>query len=89
MAISSTSLMIRLDPASKTCVARAAELSQMRVRDTGPSVVVAQAEREVQAAEKQLIALTPSEQLAFWRALQEPVVLTQGQEDLGALMHGE
>ena len=89
MAISSTSLMIRLDPASKTCVARAAELRHISVSDYVRSVVVAQAQREVQAAEKQLIALTPSEQLAFWRALQEPVVLTQGQEDLGALMHGE
>jgi uncharacterized protein (DUF1778 family) len=52
-------------------------------------VVVAQAHREVQAAEHQVIALTPAEQQAFWQALQEPLALTEAQQTLGALMRGE
>jgi hypothetical protein len=37
----------------------------------------------------ELICLTPEEQLAFWLALQEPVVLTPAQKKLGAMMRGE
>ncbi len=35
------------------------------------------------------IVLTRAEQLALWRALNEPVVLTKAQRRLGALMRGE
>jgi len=51
--------------------------------------VVAHARREIQAAEQQVIALTPAEQRAFWEALQEPTALTAAQQALGALMRGE
>jgi uncharacterized protein (DUF1778 family) len=76
-------------PDSKTCVARAAELRHISVSDYVRAVVVAQAHREVQAAEHQVIALTPGEQQAFWQALQEPIALTAAQQSLGALMRGE
>jgi uncharacterized protein (DUF1778 family) len=51
--------------------------------------VVAQARREIQAAEQQVIALTPAEQREFWQALQEPTALTARQQALGVLMRGE
>jgi uncharacterized protein (DUF1778 family) len=50
MANASTSLMVRLDPDSKTCVSRAAELRHVSVSDYVRSVVVAQARRELLAA---------------------------------------
>ena len=89
MANASTSLMVRLDPDSKTFVARAAQLRHVSVSDYVRSVVVAQARREIQAAEQQIIALTPAEQQACRQALQEPIVLTVAQRALGALMRRE
>lgn len=89
MANASTSLMVRLDPDSKTCVARAAGLRHVSVSDYVRSVVVAQARREIHAAEQQVIVLTPAEQQAFWQALQEPLALTAAQQALGALIRGE
>ncbi len=89
MATASTSLMVRLDPDSKTSIARAAELRHVSVSDYVRSVVVAQAQREIKAAEERVIALTPAEQQAFWQALQEPAALTPAQQALGALMRGE
>jgi uncharacterized protein (DUF1778 family) len=89
MANASTSLMVRLDPDSKTCVARAAELRHVSVSDYVRSVVVAQARRELHAADQQVIALTPAEQLEFWQAIQEPLALTPAQQALGVLMRGE
>jgi uncharacterized protein (DUF1778 family) len=89
MANASASLMVRLDPDSKTFIARAAELRHVSVSDYVRSIVVAQARREVQAAEQQMIALTPAEQQEFWQALQEPAALTAAQQALGALMRGE
>jgi uncharacterized protein (DUF1778 family) len=50
MANASTSLMVRLDPDSKTCVSPAAELRHVSVSDYVRSVVVAQARRELLAA---------------------------------------
>jgi uncharacterized protein (DUF1778 family) len=81
--------MVRLDPDSKTFVARAAELRHVSVSDYVRSVVVAQARREIQAAEERVVTLTPAEQLEFWQALHEPTVLTPAQRALGALIRGE
>lgn len=89
MANASASLMVRLDPDSKTFIALAAELRHVSVSDYVRTIVVAQARREIQAAEQQVIALTPDEQQEFWQALQEPVTLTAAQQALGALMRGE
>ncbi|MBK1724227.1 type II toxin-antitoxin system TacA family antitoxin [Thiocystis violacea] len=89
MAHASTNLMVRLDPDSKTFVVRAAEMRHVSLSDYVRSVVVAQARREIQAAEQQVIALTPAEQQEFWQALQEPTALTAAQQALGGLMRGE
>ena len=89
MPTASTNLMVRLDPESKDCIARAAELRRVSVSDYVRSVVVAQARRELHAAQNQTIALTPDEQFAFWQALNAPARLTPPQEALGALMRGD
>ena len=89
MVHASASLMVRLDPDSKSIVARAAEMRHVSVSDYVRSVVVAQARSEIQAAEQQVILLTPAEQQEFWQALQEPTPLTRAQQSLGALMRGE
>lgn len=81
-------LMVRLDDDSKRALSQAAELRQISVSDYVRTVTVAQAKREVLAAQSQSIALSPDEQLAFWQALQEPVRLTASQKRLGALMRG-
>lgn len=82
-------LMVRLDAASKSVLAQAAELRRISVSDYVRAVTVAQARREVQAAGNQVLALTPEEQLAFWTALCEPPRLTRRQKELGRLMRGE
>ena len=82
-------LMVRLDEESKAYLARAAELRRISVSDYVRTVTVAQARREVLAADVQMLALTPEEQLAFWNALSETPTLTKSQQRLGAMMRGE
>ena len=83
-----SSLMVRMDEDSKACLAKAAELRQISISDYVRTVTVAQARREVAAANEQTISLTPEEQLAFWRALKETPKLTEAQRRLGQLMRG-
>ena len=82
-------LMVRLDEESKAYLARAAELRRISVSDYVRTVTVAQARREVLAADVQMLALTPDEQLAFWNALSETATLTKSQQRLGGMMRGE
>jgi uncharacterized protein (DUF1778 family) len=82
----SRSLVVRLDEESKTYLTQAAELRRISVSDYVREVTVAQARREVQAAQEQTITLSPEAQLAFWTALNEAPRLTEAQKELGALM---
>jgi uncharacterized protein (DUF1778 family) len=82
-------LMVRLERADKAVLAAAAGLRRVSISDYVRTVTIAQAAREVDAARAQTIALTPDEQLAFWRALSEPPVLTPAQRKLGELMRGK
>ena len=82
-------LMVRLDEESKQCLAEAAALRQVSVSDYVRTVTVAQARREVRAAQEQVIALTAEEQLAFWNALNESPKLTAAQRRLGMAMRGK
>lgn len=84
-----SSLMVRLDEESKRSLCEAAELRQISVSDYVRTVTVAQARREVRAARQQVIALTPEEQLSFWKALNEAPKLTAAQRRLGCVMRGE
>jgi uncharacterized protein (DUF1778 family) len=81
--------MVRLDGEAKSVLARAAELRGISVSDYVRTVTVPQARKEVEASGEQVIALTASEQLAFWTALSQPAKLTAAQKKLGSLMRGE
>lgn len=86
---SSTSpLMVRLDKTSKAALRDAAKLRGISVSDYVRTVTVAQARREVDSARQQIISLSAEEQLAFWRALQDPRPLTRAQRQLGRIMRG-
>src|SRR5271167_1800018 len=82
-------LMVRLDDESKAYLSRAAELRRISVSDYVRTVTIAQARREVLAADEQTLVLTPEEQLAFWQALNETPTLTESQRQLGAVMRGD
>ena len=86
---SASPLMVRLDESSKRALTGAAELRGVSVSDYVRLVTVTQARKELAAADSQTIALTAEEQLAFWTALAEPVVLTPAQKKLGRMMRGE
>ena len=87
--VPSRSLVVRLDEESKRFLTRAAELRRISVSDYVREVTVAQARREVHAAQEQTIALTLEEQLAFWAALNETPRLTEAQKRLGSIMRGQ
>ena len=82
-------LMVRLDEESKQCLSEAAALRQVSVSDYVRTVTVAQARREVRASREQVIAMAAEEQLAFWKALNEPPKLTAAQRKLGIVMRGK
>jgi uncharacterized protein (DUF1778 family) len=86
---SASPLMVRLDATGKAMLAAAARLRRVSISDYVRTITVAQATREVEAARAQTLALTPDEQLAFWKALSEPPVLTPAQRKLGELMRGK
>jgi uncharacterized protein (DUF1778 family) len=82
-------LMVRVDPAAKSVIVRAATIRGISTSDYVRLIVVAQARREVDEARTRTIVLSPEEQLTFWKALHEPVQLTQRQQELARLMRGE
>jgi uncharacterized protein (DUF1778 family) len=81
--------MVRLDDRSKAYLIQAARLRGISVSDYVRTVTIPQARREVLAARKQILAMSPAEQLAFWNALAGPSALTESQRRLGSLMRGE
>jgi uncharacterized protein (DUF1778 family) len=78
-------LMVRIDTKAKRLVTRAAELRRISASDYVREVVIAQAEREVAAAEDRTVRMSAGDQLAFWKALHAPVKLTRAQKKLGEL----
>lgn len=82
-------LMIRLDRPSKGAIARAARLRGVSASDYVRSIVVPRARLDADEAATRTIALAPDEQLAFWKALQEPAKPTPRQRELGRLMRGK
>ena len=84
-----STLMVRMDPASKATLAKAAGLRRVSVSDYVRQITLAQAEREVAAATASRIVLTAAEQLAFWEALTKPVELSDAKRELGQLLRGE
>ncbi len=80
-------LVVRLDEESKALLEQAAALRRISVGDYVRERTVAQARREVHVAREQTFALSPEEQLAFWRALHETPQLTDAQR-LGQVLQG-
>ncbi|MSR59137.1 MAG: DUF1778 domain-containing protein [Planctomycetaceae bacterium] len=80
--------MVRLDAESKACLSQAADLRKISVSDYVRDVMVAQARREIEAAQQQTISLTPDEQLQFWKALEANPKPTPAQRRLGRLIRG-
>lgn len=85
----SANLMVRLDPAGKATIERAAAYRRLSTSDYVRTVMVAQADKELREAQGNIIALSPSEQEAFWLALQADVSLSPKQQGLGRVMRGE
>lgn len=81
-------LSVPLDDVSRAVVVRAAELRRVSASDYVRAVAVAQARHEVSSAQRQVIALSPGEQLQFWNALNSPPKLTAAQKRLGQVMRG-
>lgn len=82
-------LAIYLDDESKAFVTQAARLRKVSVGDYVCMIAVGQARLEVERAEQNTIALSPTEQLAFWDALNAPTRLSTSQRELGRMMRGE
>lgn len=81
--------MVRIDPTSKSVIARAARLRGVSASDYVRLVVLAQARLDVDEAESRTMTLSRADQLAFWKALQESRPLTKKQRELGRVMRGE
>ena len=81
-------LSVPLDEVSRAVVVRAAELRRVSAREFVRAAAVAQARHEVSAAQRQVIALSPAEQLQFWNALNTSPKLTAAQKRLGQVMRG-
>ena len=85
----SANLMIRLDRQGKKLVQQVALSRGVSTSDYVRSVVLANARRDLLEAERNVIALSAEDQLAFWRALNEPARLTPAQRRLGRIMRGK
>ncbi len=83
-----SSMMIRMDAKGKDCIVRAAHHRGISVSGYVRNVVVAQARLELEGAERSVIAMTPEEQLLFWKALKSAPDLTPSQKALGKVMQG-
>jgi len=88
-ATKAANLMVRLDPRGKKLVQRVASLRGVSISDYVRSVVLTSAQRDLIEAERSVISLGPEDQLAFWKALNEPVELTPAQRRLGEVMRGK
>lgn len=86
--MSAANLMLRIDPAAKKLVTRAASLRGVSTSDWVRSVITAEARREIKEATTQTIALSEEDQRRFWDALQKPARLTKKQKELAKLMRG-
>jgi uncharacterized protein (DUF1778 family) len=84
----SSSLKVRLDEASKAYLTRAAALRCLSESDYVRATTIDQARKDIEAAQSNVLSLSPQEQLEFWNALHAPVKLTPAQKKLGRVMQG-
>jgi uncharacterized protein (DUF1778 family) len=81
-------MMVRLDRTGKQLVQRVAELRGVSTSDYVRTVVLANARRDIMEAERNIVALSVDEQLAFWGALNQSVDLTRAQRRLAETIQG-
>ncbi len=79
-------VLIRVDAKNKARIRRAAELSGLSVSDYVRSRISGIAERDIEEAETGVLRLNRADQLALWKALQNPPPLSKAQRALGALI---
>jgi uncharacterized protein (DUF1778 family) len=77
------SLLVRVDAKAKTLVQRAADARGLTVSDYVRTLLVAQAQRDVDESETGVLRLAREDQLALWQALQHPPAPTEAQKALG------
>ncbi len=79
-------VLIRFDAKRKAKIRRAAELSGLSLSDYVRSRIVGIAERDIEEAETGVLRLKREDQIALWRALQNPPPPTKAQRALGKLI---
>src|SRR5205814_29089 len=79
-------LLVRFDRGAKAIVRRAASLRGLSVSDYVRTRIVPLAQRDVDEAETGVLRLPREDQIAFWKALQDPPPPTRAQRALGKLV---
>ena len=79
-------VLIRFDGKRKALVRRAARLSGLSMSEYVRLRIVSLATREIEESETGVLRLNREDQLAFWRAVQNPPPPTRAQRALGALV---
>jgi uncharacterized protein (DUF1778 family) len=77
-------VLIRIDAKRKARLRRAAELCGLNLSDYVRSRIIGIAERDLEEAETGVLRLRREEQVAMWRALQDPPRPTKAQRPLKA-----
>jgi len=73
-----------LDSRQKATLRRAAKLRGLSLSDYVRSRIVRAAELDIDDAQSRALSLSRADQLALWRALQNPPAPTRRQKELGA-----
>ncbi len=84
--LKSANVLVRFDAKRKAKVRRAAELRGLSVSDYVRSRIVDIAERDLEEARTGVLRLRREDQVALWRALQNPPPPSRAQRALGALV---
>jgi uncharacterized protein (DUF1778 family) len=79
-------LLVRFDRGAKVLVQRAAHLRGSTVSDYVRSKILALAKQDIEEASFGVLRLPKADQIAFWRALQDPSAPTEAQKKVGRLV---
>lgn len=79
-------VLIRFDAKRKAKIRRAAELRGLSLSDYVRTRIVSIAERDLEEAQTGVLRLAREDQVALWRALQNPPPPTRAQRALGRLI---
>ena len=79
-------LLVRFDNRAKAIVKRAASFRGLSMSDYVRSRIVPLAQRDLEEATTGVLRLSREDQIALWKALQQPRKLTRAQKALGRLV---